>query len=45
MFHKRISLSEALCGAEFTVLTLDGRSLRVSTQDQIVQPGSQKVLR
>lgn len=45
VFSKRVSLSEALCGTEFTVQTLDGRSLKVSTQDQIIQPGAQKVLR
>lgn len=45
VFSKRISLAEALCGTEFTVLTLDGRSLKISTKDQIIQPGSQKVLR
>lgn len=45
IFSKRVSLSEALCGTEFTVQTLDGRTLKISTQDSIVQPGSQKVLR
>jgi DnaJ-class molecular chaperone len=45
LFSKRVSLSEALCGTEFAVQTLDGRSLKVSTQDQIIQPGAQKVLR
>lgn len=45
VFNKRVSLAEALCGTEFSVLTLDGRSLNISTKDQIIQPGSQKVLR
>jgi hypothetical protein len=45
IFSKRVSLSEALCGTEFTVQTLDGRTLNISTQDSIVQSGSQKVMR
>lgn len=45
IFTKRLSLAEALCGTDFSVLTLDNRSLSISTKEQIIQPGSQKVLR
>lgn len=39
---KRITLAEALCGVQFSVQTLDGRTLQINTQDQIIQPGSHK---
>lgn len=45
IFTKRLSLAEALCGTDFSVVTLDNRSLNISTKEQIIQPGSQKVLR
>jgi hypothetical protein len=39
---KRVTLAEALCGVSFTVQTLEGRTLQLSTADQIIQPGSHK---
>lgn len=45
VFHKRISLSEALCGLDFPVQTLDGRTLSISTRDEIITPNSSKIIR
>jgi DnaJ family protein B protein 4 len=42
---KRISLSDALCGTEFAVQTLDGRTLTVSTKDDVITPNSSKTIR
>lgn len=42
---QRISLADALCGAELTVQSLDGRQLTISTAGEVVVPGSTKILR
>lgn len=43
--HKRISLSEALCGVDFQVQTLDNRTLTISTRDEVVTPHTVKTVR
>jgi DnaJ family protein B protein 4 len=45
LMTKRISLSDALCGTEFAVQTLDGRTLTVSTEDYVITPHSSKTIR
>eukprot|EP00775_Hariotina_reticulata_P009080 gene9080-9250_t len=45
LLQKRLSLSEALCGCEFAVQTLDNRVLTISTRDEIIQPQSTKIIR
>jgi DnaJ family protein B protein 4 len=42
---KRISLSDALCGVEFPVQMLDGRTITVSTKDEVITPHSSKTIR
>lgn len=45
VIHRRISLSDALCGVEFQVPTLDGRVLNISTKDEVVTPNHSKIIR
>jgi DnaJ-class molecular chaperone len=45
LLQKRLSLSEALCGCELVVQTLDNRVLTISTKDEIIQPQSTKIIR
>lgn len=45
VIHRRISLSDALCGVELQVPTLDGRMLNVSTKDEVVTPNHSKIIR
>ncbi|KAF6261965.1 hypothetical protein COO60DRAFT_1293650 [Scenedesmus sp. NREL 46B-D3] len=42
---KRISLSDALCGTEFPVQLLDGRTITVSTRDDVITPQANKIIR
>jgi hypothetical protein len=37
--EKKIKLTEALCGATFTVNHLDGRILFISTKGEVLKPG------
>jgi len=39
-----ISLSDALCGARFSVQTLDGRTLELDTAGAVVRPGGVKLM-
>jgi DnaJ family protein B protein 4 len=45
LLTKRISLSDALCGTEFAVQTLDGRTITVSTKDEVITPHTSKTVR
>lgn len=45
VLHRRVALADALCGLEFQVQTLDGRTLRISTRDEVISPNSTKVIR
>lgn len=45
VLHQRLSLADALCGTDISVTTLDGRSLRVSTRDEVIAPNQTKVIR
>lgn len=45
VLHKRVSLSDALCGVEFQIQTLDGRTLNISTRDEVITPHTVKTIR
>lgn len=45
LLTQRLSLGDALCGTEFQVQTLDGRSITVSTHGEVVTPHTSKVIR
>lgn len=42
IYEANVSLSQALCGTEVNILTLDGRTLNVKIRD-IIKPGYFKV--
>jgi DnaJ homolog subfamily B member 4 len=41
---QKLSLGEALCGAKFSVQTLDGRTLELNTGGGVVKPGAVKTV-
>eukprot|EP00879_Flechtneria_rotunda_P001159 GHRR01001305.1.p1 GENE.GHRR01001305.1~~GHRR01001305.1.p1 ORF type:complete len:340 (+),score=72.59 GHRR01001305.1:396-1415(+) len=45
IIHKRISLSDALCGVEFRVQTLDNRAITVTTKNEVITPNQSKIIR
>lgn len=44
VYVQTLSLADALCGARFSVATLDGRTLELTTGGGVVKPGSVKTV-
>jgi DnaJ family protein B protein 4 len=44
VFVQTLSLADALCGARFSVQTLDGRTLELNTGGGVVRPGTTKTV-
>jgi len=43
-YHKKIKLSEALCGTHFTIKSLDDRDIKISYTD-VITPGEKRIVK